>query len=117
MKSNGKIKNAKTLASKFGVFVSVGDMKTDLENAKAALAYRDEHKRIAERAELRKTMASYVKEHPESAEFFTGKHGKELCRVKAHIDGQDHEWCGEVVHLEKTAPLWIQTEEYMEALK
>ncbi len=113
MKSNGKIRNAETLAKRFGVFVSVGDAAIDLENAKAALAYRQEQVEVAKRAKLLRTMEDYVAENPASAEFFTGKRGREVCRVKATYHGEDYEWCGLVSDMRRTAPFWIQPNEYM----
>lgn len=116
MESNGKIKNAEVLAREFGVFVSVDDMAKDLENAKAAIAYRERCERALKRSALARNMEDHVREHPESAEFFTGKKGKELCRVRVSYNGRDYEWCGLVSDMSRTAPFWIQTEEYRRAL-
>lgn len=107
MKSNGKLKNAETLAKRFGVFVSVGDHSVDVENAKAAIAYRSEIQAVLNQP-APVTMSSFVGKHPEKAEFFTGKKGKELCRVKHCYAGKEYEWCGEVYQMNTTSPFWIQ---------
>ncbi len=105
--NNGKIKNAETLAKKFGVFVSVGDTATDLENAKAALAYRIEKEEQSKRPAL-VSVADYVQSHPERAIFETSKKGNEVCRISADYNGQTYEWCGLIKDMRTTRPFWLQ---------
>lgn len=116
MKSNGKARNAEVLAKRFGMFASVGDMEADLANARAVLACRQQMAAANERARLRRTMEDYVADHPEDAEFFRGKRGREVCRVRATWRGREYERCGLVCDMRRTSPHWIQTDEYMETL-
>ncbi len=90
MKSNGKARNAEVLAKRFGMFASVGDMEADLANARAVLACRQQMAAANERARLRRTMEDYVADHPEDAEFFRGKRGREVCRVRATWRGREY---------------------------
>lgn len=107
IENNGKIKNAETLAKRFGVFVSVGDTAIDLENAKAALAYRIE-KQDQEKRPALVTVADYVQAHPECATFETSKKGKEVCRISTEYKGQTYKWCGLIKDMRTTRPFWLQ---------
>lgn len=107
IENNGKLKNAETLAKKFGVFVSVGNTETDLENAKAALAYRIEKQEQAKRPAL-VSVADYVQAHPERATFETSKKGNEVCRITAEYKGKTYEWCGLIRDMRTTRPFWLQ---------
>ncbi len=103
MKSNGKARNAEVLAKRFGMFASVGDMEADLANARAVLACRQQMAAANERARLRRTMEDYVADHPEDAEFFRGKRGREVCRVRATWRGREYERCGLVCDMRRTS--------------